>query len=82
MSLPNTVLESEHRSRASLILSKLKVVVDTHVHSDGLYIQVIGADEGKGPVLLLSDSISQWTPLLLAIRFPLLGPVRDLHPLE
>ena len=31
---------------------------------------------------LLSDSTSQWTPLLLAIRFPLLGFVRDLHPLE
>ena len=32
--------------------------------------------------LLLSDSTSQWTPLLLAIQFPLLGLVRDLHPLE
>ena len=31
---------------------------------------------------LLSDSTSRWTPLLLAIRFPLLGLVRDLHPLE
>ena len=31
---------------------------------------------------LLSDSTSQWTPLLLAIQFPLLGLVRDLHPLE
>ena len=29
---------------------------------------------------LLSDSTSQWTPLLLAIQFPLLGLVRDLHP--
>ena len=32
--------------------------------------------------LLLSDSTSQWTPLLLAIQIPLLGLVRDLHPLE
>ena len=32
--------------------------------------------------LLLSDSTSQWTPLPLAIQFPLLGFVRDLHPLE
>ena len=31
---------------------------------------------------LLSDSTSQWTPLLLAIQFPLLGLVWDLHPLE
>ena len=31
---------------------------------------------------LLSDSTSRGTPLLLAIRFPLLGLVRDLHPLE
>ena len=31
---------------------------------------------------LLSDSTSQWTPLLLAIQFPLLGLVRDLHPLD
>ena len=53
ISLPSTVLASEHRSRASLILSKLEVVVDAHVHSDGLYIQVISADESKGPVLLL-----------------------------
>ena len=31
---------------------------------------------------LLSYSTSQWTPLLLAIQFPLLGLVRDLHPLD
>ena len=32
--------------------------------------------------LLLSDSTSQWTPLLLAIQFPLLGLTMDLHPLD
>ncbi len=31
---------------------------------------------------LPSDSNSQWTPLSLALHFPLLGCVRDLHPLE
>ena len=31
---------------------------------------------------LLSDSTSQWTPLLLAIQFPLLGLARDFHPLD
>ena len=31
---------------------------------------------------LLSDSTSQWTSLLLAIQFPLLGLTRDLHPLD
>ena len=30
---------------------------------------------------LLSDSNSRWTPLLLAVWFPLLGLIRDLHPL-
>ena len=53
ISLPSTVLASEHRSRASLILSKLEVVVDAHIMSNVLYIKIIGADEGKGPVLLL-----------------------------
>ena len=31
---------------------------------------------------LLSDSISRWTPLPLAVWFPLLGLTRDLHPLD
>lgn len=31
---------------------------------------------------LFPDSTSQWTPLLLAKRFPLLGLVRNLHLLE
>ena len=30
---------------------------------------------------LPSDSTSRWTPLPLAMRFPLLGLARDLHPL-
>ena len=30
---------------------------------------------------LLSDSNSRWTPLLLAVCFPLLGLIGDLHPL-
>ena len=30
---------------------------------------------------LPSDSTSRWTPLLLAIRFPLLGLIGNLHPL-
>ena len=29
-----------------------------------------------------SDSISQWTPLLSAVAFPLLGRLGDSHPLE
>ena len=28
-----------------------------------------------------SDCTSRWTPLLLAVLFPLLGLIRDLHPL-
>ena len=31
---------------------------------------------------LPSDSTSRWTPLPLAIAFPLLGRLRDLHPLD
>ena len=31
---------------------------------------------------LPSDSISRWTPLSSAIRFPLSGYVRDFHPLD
>ena len=31
---------------------------------------------------LPSDSTSRWTPLLLAIQFPLLGLARDFHPLD
>ena len=31
---------------------------------------------------LLSDSNSRWTPLPLAMQFPLLGLTRDLHPLD
>ena len=31
---------------------------------------------------LPSDSTSRWTPLPLAICFPSLGRIRDLHPLE
>ena len=48
----------------------------------------IDANEYKDYILglifykFLSDSTSQWTPLLLAIQFPLLGLVRDLHLLE
>ncbi|MBR3607134.1 MAG: hypothetical protein IKL51_06135, partial [Lachnospiraceae bacterium] len=28
------------------------------------------------------DSTSRWTPLVLAISFPLLGRIRNFHPLE
>ncbi|RHU21524.1 hypothetical protein DXD76_15890, partial [Firmicutes bacterium TM09-10] len=31
---------------------------------------------------LPSDSTSQWTPLVLAVSFPLLGWIGDFHPLE
>ena len=31
---------------------------------------------------LPSDSTSRWTPLLLAMQFPLLGLARDFHPLD
>ena len=31
---------------------------------------------------LPSDSTSRWTPLPWAIAFPLLGWLRDLHPLD
>ena len=31
---------------------------------------------------LPSDSTSRWTPLLLAMQFPLLGFARDFHPLD
>ena len=33
-------------------------------------------------IRLSSDSTSRWTPLLLAIQFPLLGLARDFHPLD
>ena len=31
---------------------------------------------------LPSDSTSRWTPLFLAMQFPLLGLARDFHPLD
>ena len=33
-------------------------------------------------IRLPSDSTSRWTPLSLAVSFPLLGRIRDFHPLE
>ncbi len=32
-------------------------------------------------IRLPSDSTSRWTPLSLAVSFPLLGQIRDFHPL-
>ena len=54
----------KHRLGASLIFRKLKVVVEAHTMSNVLNIKIIGADEGKGPVLLLPFFIIAFSPLL------------------
>jgi len=46
------------------------MVVDTHIQSNVLYIKIIGADEGKGPVLLLPFFIIAFSPLLDCFFIP------------
>ena len=64
VALSGSVFSSKHRLGASLIFRELKVVVDAHTMSDVLHLKVIGADEGKGPVLLLPFFIIAFSPLL------------------
>ena len=40
------------------------------------------SSDQKFAIRLPSDSTSRWTPLSLAMSFPLLGQTRDFHPLE
>ena len=54
----------KHRLGASLIFRELEVIVDAHTMSNALYIKIVGADEGKGPVLLLPFFIIAFSPLL------------------
>ena len=53
VALPGSVFSCKHRLGANLIFRKLEVVVDAHIMRNVLHIKIIGADEGKGPVLLL-----------------------------
>ena len=64
VALSGSVFSGKHRLGASLIFRELKVVVDSHIQSNALYIKIIGADEGKGPVLLLPFFIIAFSPLL------------------
>ena len=64
VALSGSVFSCKHRLGASLIFRELKMVVDTHILSDVLHIKIIGADEGKGPVLLLPFFIIAFSPLL------------------
>lgn len=64
VALSGSVFSCKHRLGASLIFRELQVVVDTHILSDVLHIKIIGADEGKGPVLLLPFFIIAFSPLL------------------
>ena len=63
VALSGAVFSSIHRLGASLIFRELKVTVDAHILSYVLHIKVIGADEGKGPVLLLPFFIIAFSPL-------------------
>lgn len=53
VALSGSVFSCKHHLGASLIFRELQMIVDTHILSNALYIKIIGADEGKGPVLLL-----------------------------
>ena len=64
VALSGSVFSCKHRLGASLIFRELKVVVDAHTMSNVLHIKIIGADEGKGPVLLLPFFIIALSPLL------------------
>ena len=64
VALSGSVFSGKHRLGASLIFRELEVVVDAHTMSNVLYIKIIGADEGKGPVLLLPFFIIAFSPLL------------------
>ena len=48
-----SVFSGKHRLGASLIFRELQMIVDAQTLSNVLHIKIIGADEGKGPVLLL-----------------------------
>ena len=64
VALAGSVFFGKHRLGASLIFRELEVIVDAHTMSNVLYIKIIGADEGKGPVLLLPFFIIAFSPLL------------------
>ena len=64
VALSGSVFSCKHRLGASLIFRELKVVVNAHIQSNVLYIKIIGADEGKGPVLFLPFFIIAFSPLL------------------
>ena len=63
VTLSGSVFSGKHRLGASFIFRELQVVVDAHIQSNVLYIKIIGADEGKGPVLLLPFFIIAFSPL-------------------
>ena len=50
------------------------------IEGGGLYVEKTGRKSIF--IRIPSDSTSRWTPLPLAIYFPLSGRFRDLHPLE
>ena len=64
VALSGSVFSCKHRLGASLIFRELKVVVNAHTMSNVLHIKIIGADEGKDPVLLLPFFIIAFSPLL------------------
>ena len=76
VALSGSVFSCKHRPGASLIFRQLKVVVDAHTMSNVFHIKIIGADEGKGPVLLLpffiiaSFLIIAFSPLLDCFFIP------------
>ena len=64
VALSGSVFSCKHRLGTSLIFRELQVIVNAHVLSNALYIKIVGADEGKGPVLLLPFFIIAFSPLL------------------
>lgn len=76
VALSGSVFSSKHRPGASLIFRELQVIVNAHILSNVLHIKIIGADEGKGPVLLLpffiiaSFLIIAFSPLLDCFFIP------------
>ena len=76
IALSGSVFSCKHRPGASLIFRELQVIVNAHILSNVLHIKIIGADEGKGPVLLLpffiiaSFLIIAFSPLLDCFFIP------------
>ena len=77
VALAGSVFFGKHRLGASRIFRELEVVVDAHIMSYVLHIKIIGADEGKGPVLLLQFLYEVLDHLQIILLAAILLTIRD-----